>query len=468
MKIHNKGAALLTIGVLAATIAVAPVEAAKKKVKEPAPPLPIVVTSDHMRYHDDTGDIIAEGNVVITQGTQKLSAAVVEGNSKSGDVHVDGRALYEVLGKDNIAITGGPVVYNWVQRKGSIEEPKGHIDDKLIHGESIELLPDKYVVHEGRVTRCTKEDNPHYCMIADRIEIIPGQKMTAYHVKVQLLGHTLYSQAKYTKSLRPGEEDEGALVPDVGYNSDNGAYVAQRFNYPLTEKVTAFADIGWYSRHGFAPYGGLRYRGEGYTAQLIEGKFYDGNGYKITKEPELQVTLDTRRIGSSAYHYAISASYGKWDDGSISSWHNEERIYVSRDPLYFNESKNLWLSLGAGTGYMSESYLGRGWQTRTYNAVLYKTWAKWQTDIGYHYNRDNRNLFNYGRSDRSDYWEENLFYQANAKDAVGVTVRYDVQANNVYDVNFTWKRKLNDCFQMEIIYKEKEQKLEYHIQTMRW
>lgn len=470
MSIHNRGMAMLAVGLLSTAITMTSADAAQKKIeKEVQPPLPIVVTSDHMRYHDDTGDIIAEGNVVVTQGEQKLSAAVVEGNSKSGDVRIDGRALYEAVdSKQNVAITGGPVVYNWVQRKGVIDAPKGHINNENVRGESIDLLPDSYVVHKGRTTRCHKEDHPHYCMTADRIEIIPNVKMTAYNVKMLFRGNILYSQAKYTTSLKPEDQGKQSAFPRIGYRSENGFYLTQQFNQPLTDRVSAFADMNYYSKHGFTPNGGLQYAGDGYDLRIVDGIFRDSDGDKLTKEPELQLSFGSHQIGDSPYHYAISGTYGKWDDDKKSSWHSEEKVYLSRDPLYLDGDKSLWLSLGTGVGYMHESYLGDGWATIQYDAVVYKNWQRWQANTGYHYNRENRNLFEYEQADLSDYWETGLTYHVNAKDSFGLIMRYDMQDNRVYDMDYKWIRNLDDCFQTEFTYRQKQRKWEYKIHLLTW
>lgn len=469
MSIHNRGMAMLAVGILSTAITMTSAVAAQKKTEEAQAPLPIVVTSDHMRYHDDTGDIIAEGNVVVTQGVQKLSAAVVEGNSKSGDVRIDGRALYEALdSKQNIAITGGPVVYNWVQRKGVIDEPKGHINNENVRGESIDLLPDRYVVNNGRMTRCHKDDHPHYCMTADRIEIIPNVKMTAYNVKMLFRGTILYSQSKYTSSLKPEDRDKQSAFPRMGYRSENGFYVTQQFNQPLTDRWSVFADASYYSKHGFTPSAGLQYVGDGYDLRIVDGIFRDNDGDKITKEPELQLLLGTHQIGDTPYHYAIWGTYGKWNDDEKSSWHSEEKVYLSRDPIYMDDDKSLWLSLGTGVGYMHESYLSDGWATTQYDAVVYKSWQRWQANTGYHYNRENRNLFEYEKADLSDYWETGLMYHVNAKDSFGLIMRYDMQDNRVYDMDYKWIRNLDDCFQTEFTYRQKQRKWEYKIHLLAW
>lgn len=470
MNMHGKETKILAVGLLAVMINAGAAGAAAKKVKETPAPLPVVVTSDHMRYHDDTGDIVAEGNVIITQGEKVIRAAVVEGNSKSGDVRIDGKATYEAVdAQQNIALTGGPVVYNWVQRKGSVDEPKGHVNKENIRGDSIELLPDRYIVHDGRVTRCEREDHPHYCMTADRIEIIPNVKMTAYNAKVLFFGRVLYSQERYTTSLKPEDRNqESSLLPAIGYRSENGLYVRQRLSQPLAERVDAYADINYYSKHGFTPAAGVVYGGNGYSLRIVDGVFRDSDGDKLIKEPELQFSFDSRKIGHSPYSYAIWGSYGKWDDDEKSSWHNEEKIYVSREPIYLDADKSLYLTLGAGTGYMHESYLSDGWATTNYDGVIYKNWQRWQANTGYHYNRENRNLFEYDRSDLSNYWETGMTYHANAKDSFGVIARYDMDDNRIYDLDFKWYRNLNDCFQMEFTYRQKQRKVEYKIHLLKW
>ena len=344
---------------------------------------------------------------------------------------------------------------------------QGSVGKEQVHGAAIDLLPDRYVVQDGRITRCHAED-PHYYMSADRIEIIPGQTLTAYNVRVVLLGNTLYSQSRYRKSLKESAAGEASLVPKLGYDSDNGVMITQHIEYPIAERWSVYADPAYHSKHEFVPFAGVKHTGAGYTAQVVTGELWDDDGSKLQKDVELQVGFDKRRIGHSPYSYTIAASHGKWDDDIKSSWHSEAKMYVSRDPLYINHDKNTWLAVGAGIGYMHESYLSDAWSTTMYDAVLNKRWRRWAANTGYHYNRENRNLFDYNRADLAENWETGVSYRASERDSFSVIVRYDMQDNRVYDLDFTWKRNLTDCFQTEITYKQKQREIDFDIHLLNW
>ena len=435
------------------------VEAAPKKASPAAPPAVITVTADYMRYNDRTGDVLATGNVVVEQAGRTISAQRVEGNSQTSDVKVDGRAIYEAAG---VKLEGGPVVYNWVQRKGSVQQLDGHINKELVHGEAVELLPDRYVLTDGRVTRCDAED-PHYYLAADRIEIIPGDKMTAHNVRVVLLGNTLYSQTKFSKDLK--ENGGATFVPKIDYESDNGLMVTQHLEYPFDNRWSVYTDLGYYTKQGFVPYSGVKYQSAGYTAQVVSGELYDNDGYKLNKEVEFQIESDKQRIGDSPYQYTLSAAYGKWDDDKKSSWHNEEKVYIARDHLYLTQDKSLWLQLGLGAAYVHESYSGESWTTGIYDASIHKRWDRWNVRTGYHHNGENRNLFDYNRAELAEKWESAVRYKIDEKNSVQVLTRYDLQNDRLYDLDYSWIRNLH-CFEAMLTYREKQKDIHFIIEGL--
>ena len=57
--------------------------------KEKGEQLPIHLTGDHAEYDSVSGDFHASGNVVVTQGTEKLLTTYAYGNMKTGDVWLE-------------------------------------------------------------------------------------------------------------------------------------------------------------------------------------------------------------------------------------------------------------------------------------------------------------------------------------------------------------------------------------------
>lgn len=86
-----------------------------------AEPMPITMTGDYASYDSVSGDFVAEGNVVITQGNETLKTVRAVGNMKTGDVWLkEGGTLVE----PKSIMNGEWAYYNFNTKTGEIKKLK--------------------------------------------------------------------------------------------------------------------------------------------------------------------------------------------------------------------------------------------------------------------------------------------------------------------------------------------------------
>ncbi|EAX47302.1 OstA family protein [Thermosinus carboxydivorans Nor1] len=453
-------ALLLAFGAGNGTGAAATKAADKKAAAQTQTKAPIVIEADKLYFSDLTGDLFAQGNVQVTQDQDKLFAALVQGNTKQGEVWVDGKAT---LVQPEAKLTGQKIRYNYQQKNGTIQNAAGTIGNERVSAQNIQILPNEMILHDGTMTKCPAQV-PDYHISADKVEIWPGEKMIAYNAKFWIKDKVIFSLPKYQKSLR--KKDSQSEFPRVGYYSEDGFYIKQYLETPVTENVAAFADLAYYTKSGFKPAFGLIDREKSYTFTVVDGDYRDSDGNWIKKEPEFKLDLGSRRLGSLPVSYSFYALYGKWTDDYKSSWHQDYNLYFSRDPIKLDPSLNLYL--GTGIEQVHESYDGSTQNIYKFDATLAKTWSpRLSLWVGYHYTRNNATLFDYERTDLAKELDTGFSYRMDRLNAISFNQSYDLNNNRVYDQDITWHRNLH-CWEAAITYRIKRQQIVFDINTVKW
>lgn len=127
-------ALLLAFGAANGTGAAATKAADKKAAAQTQTKAPIVIEADKLYFSDLTGDLFAQGNVQVTQDQDKLFAALVQGNTKQGEVWVDGKAT---LVQPEAKLTGQKIRYNYQQKNGTIQNAAGTIGNERVSAVSL-------------------------------------------------------------------------------------------------------------------------------------------------------------------------------------------------------------------------------------------------------------------------------------------------------------------------------------------
>lgn len=422
--------------------------------------VPIVVDAEEVTYNDVSGDMAAKGNVSILQADAKLYGDLIRGNTKQNEVWIDDEGVFVQPGT---RLVGIKTHYNYKDKTGTIDKASGKVGHELVTGQQINLEPQKVIIHDGTMTACPAKV-PDYHISASRVEIWPGEKMIAYNAKFWIKNTVIYSTPKYQKSLR--EDASESAFPKVGVNSKDGFSISQHLEYPLTDKLAAYANIAYYTKAEFKPSVGLTAREKGYTADLTYGNYVDGDHDWIKKEPELKVSTAARRLGQLPVSYTLSGLYGKWSDDHKSSWHQDYRIYFTGDPIKFDQS--LVLYLGTGFNHIRESYDDSVQNSMRYDATLVKTWSpRFTTWTGYHYVEDNDSLFAYDEVELSRKLDAGFSYKIDRLNTLVYNQAYDLTDNRIHDQDITWRRNLH-CWEVDITYRVKRHEWKLDLATIRF
>lgn len=433
-----------------------------KKKPEGRSNAPIVIEADKLSFSDLSGDMFAQGNVRVQQNRDYILTDAMRGNAKKTEVWIDGTATM-VQPLEKVKMVGTSTYYNYTTHLGNMKDIQGMVGDERLTGHSLEFYPEKMVGHDATMTRCPAKV-PDYHVSAEKVEIWPGEKLIAYNAKFWIKNTVIYSTAKYQKSLDPNSQSE---FPRVGYTSEDGFYIQQYFEYPLTDNVAAFTDLGYFSKRGFKPTGGLVQRTQNYTLTLTQGDYRDSDSHWVTKEPELRFEYNTKRIGETPFSYTFTAIYGKWTDEVKSSWHQDYTLYFSRDGIQLNE--NLLWTNGFGLEWVHESYDNSSQNIFKYNTALYQRLSPKLTIYGgYNYTKNNQSLFSYNSTTLGRELVAGFTYKLDRMNTIAYTMNYDITNSRLDKRSYTWYRNLH-CWKLAISYKPMEnQRITWDLSTTRW
>ncbi len=434
-----------------------PAEAAKKKKTKP--PQPIEIVADEMYFSDKTGELFAKGNVVITQDKTKILADIIRGNDKETQVWVDGPArMIEPMTN----VTGMRIRYNYGSQFGFMQDVKGKCDRDFISGKNVHFEQGKITAYQATSTSCPAKGTPDHRITARKIVIWPGDKMIAYDAKIWIKNFVLYSTPRYSHSLKDDETE----FPSFGYDSIDGYWIKQRLNYAITDNVTAYTDLAYYTKAGFKPDFGITDRETDYTISLITGHFKDGDGRRVRKEPELQFNWHPKPIGQTQWSYYFNATYGKWKDDAKSSWHQDYTLYFPRKPI--GQKKTWRWNNGFGFEMIRDSYNASSQSITRFNTALIKQVTPWLTAwVGYNYTSNNASVFSYNSVNVANELVRGIHIRLNKKTAISFMNSYDMLNNRTYENYITLHQNLH-CWNTRLEYRTVKKEWRWDIMVIRF
>lgn len=419
--------------------------------------LPIQLTGDQAEYDSVSGDFHLSGNVVITQGLEKLVTTHAHGNMKTGDVWLEqGGSVVE----PGNTITGKWVHYNFNTKTGEIKEIIGKGKKEWFNAPHATIHPDKMVLDEGGVmSRCpSKEHPPCLSVTAKTFEIYPKQKMVAKDVKVFVKGKHVLSKDIWVRDLT--ETNKTRIIPRIGYaGSDNGVFIKIDADWHLGEKTKVSADLPYYSEADFKPVIKVEQDERNFKLSYKTGWEEDDddwykkqNNWKFEYKPHH--FIDGLPITYSGYF-----EYGLWknDNTGVKSWHKEYAGFLRHDPIYIFGSKNTVLDLTVGKKWVHESYTDDTNSTDLYYAVLsQKLTNKWDTWVGWYREDITTTLFDIGQPDMDQELRNGIRYKADDKNTFTVVNRYNIDGHNNFETNYRWLHRFC-CWALEFEYEKEHQ-----------
>lgn len=214
------------------------------------------ITAKTLSYDQGEGLYVAEGDVVVSRGTQVLRADRAKYNEKTGMIEVKGNVVLESNGD---ILKAEEAVLDLQSQAGKITG--GHIFLKENHynirGETMEKTgPNTYVVKECRITTCDGD--------------VPDWSITGSEVKITLEGYGSVKNAFFKIKDYPAfylpyaifpaktKRQTGFLPPALGYSNRRGAEAEVPFFWAISDQMDATFYERYMTDRGFMQ--GLEYR----------------------------------------------------------------------------------------------------------------------------------------------------------------------------------------------------------------
>jgi LPS-assembly protein len=226
-----------------------------------------VPVSIRAQHQEKDGPIYKlRGNVEIDYGTYTFSADEVTYNSDTGEIQAEGHLVLDGGPNDeHIEATRGS--YNLQSEKGRFEHVAGSIGLKVrksrailtssnpffFNGKVVEKAgPDHYIVTDGRVTTC-ELPRPKWQFYSHKVDVEAAGSAKIYHTDFRIEGIPVLYLPFATHPVRKNPRQSGFLIPNIGRSSTRGNTLGESVFLAINRSMDLFAGTEYFSRRGWAP-----------------------------------------------------------------------------------------------------------------------------------------------------------------------------------------------------------------------
>ncbi len=222
---------------------------------------PLIFNADTLEYHDEKGVVEGLGNVHLVYRETDLKADYVRFDLNSKEFSAKGNVVFLEKSQEILA---EEMKYNLGGETGTARGVRIFNKPWYIRAEKFEKTgPDKYLLEDGAFTTCDLSP-PHYRFTAKRIDVYPGDHLTAYHTVFRAGRIPLIYLPVWRRSL---QDDPSGLIVRPGYSSEKGAFVLSHYNWYLSEKLNGRWYLDFFDERGW---------GKGFDVNLAYGVEHPG------------------------------------------------------------------------------------------------------------------------------------------------------------------------------------------------
>lgn len=231
---------------------------------------PVVINGDEVEYSEEGKTAVANGNVVISYQDMKLTC-------KKAIFHVDTK---EVLAEGDVKLTQGKnllngerIVYNVETKSGTIVKPDVFIEPTYYGaGEKAEKLDvNHYYIKQGYVTTCNLE-KPHYRVKTKQLNVYLDDRVTAKNIMV-LVGDVPVFYFPYLSVPLKDYRSPVSVIP--GNNEDWGYFLLTSWKYYVNEHVKGRINIDYRELRDFAYGFSTNYETHEYGSGVVRFNYFD-------------------------------------------------------------------------------------------------------------------------------------------------------------------------------------------------
>ena len=204
----------------------------------------IEVNADQLEYFQDQQLIVGHGHVLITRGSERLTADYVKAHTDTQQTEAHGNVTLDR--KDNVW-RGEDLIYNFKTQQGDFGAFVAYAEPFFIRADaSKRVATNEFVLHNATFTSCDGDD-PQFVMRSKEAHILNGATLKAYGVTPYLWGVPFFWLPYWERSLDP-EVVTFYLVP--GWSSRMGAFALTGYGYRLADNVRAVTHVDFRSQRG--------------------------------------------------------------------------------------------------------------------------------------------------------------------------------------------------------------------------
>jgi len=270
-----------------------------------------IVHADRATYNDGTGEIVAQGHLMIDGGPDDEH---FEADHGTINVNADTGDFFDVVGTLGVERTPrGRMVF-------TAPNPFA-----LTGREVLQMGQGHYRVIHGTMTSC-RLPRPDWQILSHTIELNNGIAKTRngmfemFHVPLMYLPYATHPVNEQRVS--------GILLPYVGNNTTKGLILGEGFYLTLGRSADLTLASQYYSKRGWAPNGLFRYRGMGqdfgtvHFHSLLDRGLTDGNGQRLNQggvdlsgdgrydfSPHTTGVIDAEYLSSYVYRLVFEEDY---------------------------------------------------------------------------------------------------------------------------------------------------------------
>ncbi len=305
----------------------------------------VEVNGDVVEYHVEDDTLVAQGNVTIEKDNVILTCDKVTVHRGTNLAHAEGDV---VLRSPEGEIRGQRMDFNFETMTGDFEGARIIFHPFYGRAPVISKVGENHIVMEGGYLTTSDFDKPEYRLASKKIDIYPGEKAVARHVRFLLGKAPVLYVPKYTQDLR---EREPQFLITPGYEKDWGAFVLTQWRYRLSEQFKGVVHVDYRERKDLAWGFDVNYK----TRQWGDGiiRTYYMNERNITSkhpwEEKPSPTIERERFKIEYRHKweiddtttAIGQYYKLSDAGFLKEYFKNEYEEEGDPDTFFLFTKNL-------------------------------------------------------------------------------------------------------------------------------
>src|SRR5919204_1585933 len=197
----------------------------------------LVLRADEIIYDQSTGEVKANGHVVIEGGTHQEH---IEGTHAEYNVRTETGKFYNAQGTVGLRLRGS-------RRAQLVTQNPFAVSGKVVE----KIGPDRYVVHHGSVTSC-ELPNPKWTFNAVRVEIEVGETAKIYNSTFRVKRVPVFYFPFTRHSLERRPRQSGFLMPSFGVSSRKGTILGDSFYWAINRSMDATLGAEYWSSRGWA------------------------------------------------------------------------------------------------------------------------------------------------------------------------------------------------------------------------